>query len=221
MVAPPVQDLEGAFQSMAVKRGQHVTGGVLAHGAAPVEAADEQAPTVGSVDQPVREGELLGLGAIHHEGEALLRVQQQATGGRRDAVQPVEGQPRQGGRGGGRGGDRRQTPGATCLPDGFSRTLRWTHPPAGAAERPPSAACYAPGRRCPAEGRPGWSAGSEAGAPDRATARRGGSVDRGRSAETRVRTPAIGTTQASDDPIAQAVAPLTAHHATGIGSSAH
>ena len=54
------------------------------------EAANEQPAAVGAVHQPVREGELLRL-RIHHEGEALLRVEQQAAGGGRDAVEPVEG----------------------------------------------------------------------------------------------------------------------------------
>ena len=32
------------------------------------------------------EGELLGVGAVHHESEALLRIQQQPAGGGRDPV---------------------------------------------------------------------------------------------------------------------------------------
>ena len=89
------------------ERGQHVAGGVLAHGAVAAEAAHEEPAAVGAVDQPVREGELLGLGAVHHEGEALLRVKQQRRG-RWAAMpsRPLKDSPARVRRG--RGGDRRQ-----------------------------------------------------------------------------------------------------------------
>jgi len=72
MVAPPVHDLDGAFQSMVVSEASTSPGGVLARRAIAAEAAHEEPAAVGAVDQPVREGELLGLGAVDHEGKALL-----------------------------------------------------------------------------------------------------------------------------------------------------
>jgi transposase len=66
---------------------------------------------------------------------------------------------------------------------------------------------------------PDSPAGSAAVAPEGTAAGQGGNADWGRSVKMTVRTPAVGITQASGDPIAHAVAPLTAHHATGMGSS--
>jgi hypothetical protein len=74
------------------ERGQHIAGGVLPHRAVAAEAAHEDTAAVGAVHQPVREGELLRLRAAHRQGDASLRVEQQAAAGRGDAVQPVKGQ---------------------------------------------------------------------------------------------------------------------------------
>jgi hypothetical protein len=84
IVAPPVQDFDGAFHTMVVSEAS-ASPATFSWTIDPVaaEAAHEQPPSVGAVDQPVREGDLLGLGATHREGEALLRVIQQAAGSRR------------------------------------------------------------------------------------------------------------------------------------------
>ena len=102
MVAPPVHDLDGAFQTMVVSEASTSPATFLAHDPVPAEAAHEEAAAVGAVDQPVPEGELFRLRATHYEGEAHLRIAEQAAAGGRDAVQPVEGQPGQGGLRGGR-----------------------------------------------------------------------------------------------------------------------
>ena len=62
MVAPPVHDLDGAFQSMVVSEASTSPGGVLARRAIAAEAAHEEPATVGAVDPPVGERELLRLG---------------------------------------------------------------------------------------------------------------------------------------------------------------
>ena len=86
MVAPPVHDLDGAFQSMVVSEASTSPGGVLARRAIAAEAAHEEPATVGAVDPPVGERELLRLGGANHDREAPLRVAEQPAGGGRDPV---------------------------------------------------------------------------------------------------------------------------------------
>jgi hypothetical protein len=58
IVAPPVHDFDGVPEHGG-HRGRHVAGGVLPNRAVSAEAAHEQPAAVGTVAQPLREGELL------------------------------------------------------------------------------------------------------------------------------------------------------------------
>jgi hypothetical protein len=107
IAAPPVQALDGMFHSMVVIEGADVASDVFPDVHRRVEAADERSAAIGTADQPVGKGEVLRACGADHEGQTAACVEQQPTAGGGDAVEAVEGQPRQGGRGGGGGGDDR------------------------------------------------------------------------------------------------------------------
>jgi hypothetical protein len=84
MTAPPVQDLAGAFQTMVVSEASRSPATFSRTIPSPPKQRTSSRPP--SAPLPSQwQGGLLGLGAVHREGEAPLGVEQQPAPGGRDA----------------------------------------------------------------------------------------------------------------------------------------
>ncbi len=93
MVAPPVHDFDSALQAIVVSDASTSPAAFSRTVPLPSKQRTKSRPPSAASTSQRGEGELTGLGAAHHEGEALLRSSSSPRPVAATPVQPVEGQP--------------------------------------------------------------------------------------------------------------------------------